>query len=126
MVFDVIQPRRDVATAVTDRQRPPRCRTASVEDKASIKNVATEKETDREGPEGEVVVEERYLEGRSVAEEAAVLVYAVTLRDRHAVVLHPQALEALNFVPAVLERDASQRWNTCDNAQTFVDLSVTC
>ena len=124
MVFDVIQPRRDVATAVTDRERPLRCRTTSVEDEASIKNVATEEETDGEATEGVVVVEERYLEGRAVAEEAAVLVYAVTLRDHHAVVLHPHAFEALNFVPAVLERDASQRWSIYDNAQTFVDLGV--
>ena len=106
MLVDVIHLRRDVTSPVSSRQRPAAASGASVEDETSAIFVTPEEETDREATEGEVVLEERYLEGCPVTEVAAVFTYAAALDDFHTVVFNPHTFETLHVVPAVLERYA--------------------
>ena len=74
-----------------------------------IPRLHTVKEANGEATEGKVIRQCWYPKRRPSNEVSALIVYAVSADDVHAIVLDVQAVQALDVVPAVLERDARYR-----------------
>ena len=74
-----------------------------------IHRLHTVEEANGEAMEGEVVRDCGYLKRCPSNEVSAHVVYAVSAGDGHAIVLHEPAVQALDVVPAVFERDAHYR-----------------